>query len=103
MAALIALVLLAAGALPTFNVEPSCRAAQAAALAGDGARVYGSCLSSERAARDQLKLGWGKIPVADRASCSEESAVVSPSYVELLTCVELRSGGNFSGGLARAK
>jgi hypothetical protein len=97
------LMLSLAGSVPTFDVEPTCRAAQSAALAGDGAKVFDSCISSERAARQRLKLAWGRIPAGDRASCSEESAIVSPSYVELLTCVELRGGGNFSGGVPVAK
>jgi hypothetical protein len=79
---------LAADGVPTFNVEPFCRAvASRAAPVGDA----DVCLRQEREARDQLVKQWAQFPAADRAYCQQLHTIGGdPTYTELLTCLELQ-------------
>jgi hypothetical protein len=49
-----------------------------------------SCLQKEEAARDQLRNGWASFPARDRTECSGAATIGPPSYVDLLTCLEMR-------------
>lgn len=81
-------VVLAADGLPVFDIEPSCRAAGTAA-AGIG-RDAEACRRDERDARTKLDADWSKYPAADRANCVRLTTLDgSPSYVEVLTCLEM--------------
>jgi hypothetical protein len=49
-----------------------------------------SCLRDEQTARDKLQEEWGTFSAAERDRCTSLShRGGSPSYVELLTCLEL--------------
>lgn len=78
---------------PKLDVESTCRSAQRAQVSiSDNASLEG-CLRSERSAQDELKKNWGKFPGAAKTQCSQQfKAGGSPSYVELVTCLELASG-----------
>ena len=53
-------------------------------------RTTESCLNDEKAARDQLVKEWGTYSAADKDHClSMVSTGGSPSYVELLSCLEM--------------
>jgi hypothetical protein len=83
------LVLNVADALPRYDMRPTCRAAINLAAGSEG-RTIDSCLAGEEEARKTLEKGWSKIPSAERTQCIGTVAVGgSPSYVELLTCVEM--------------
>ncbi len=99
MTPLIFLVAMAAsvGAMPATDPHKICQDARAAALSEDQTSAYDSCIHDEQAARDQLKQNWSHFSADARATCSEPEAV-SVSYVEVLTCMEMESGKNFSGG-----
>ncbi len=57
------------------------------------AASYRGCLSDERAARRTLRRLWTAFPAADRRDCRQESAIGgTPSYVALLTCLQLTDG-----------
>jgi hypothetical protein len=81
-------VWLVADSVPTFNVEPFCRAvASRAAPVGD----KDLCLEKEREAREQLVQHWSQFLPADRAYCHQLTTTGGdPIYTELLTCLELR-------------
>lgn len=86
----------AADRVPVLNVEPSCRgAAQLASPKSGGpmpsaADSRDTCLAKERDARDQLIRQWSEFSRAHRTSCLRStSAGGIPSYVELLTCLEI--------------
>ncbi|MBV8568590.1 MAG: hypothetical protein JO273_24375 [Methylobacteriaceae bacterium] len=87
-----------ASTVPTFNLANSCRAAGFGASAEDRVKAHESCMQEEQAALKQLRLVWGRISGSVRQSCAGQSLEIAPSYVELLTCVEMRSGGNFTVG-----
>jgi hypothetical protein len=81
-------IVLAADRVPELNIEPSCRAAANAAVAVN--RNEDSCKRDEQDARGTLEQEWGQFTQAQRTQCVNLSSLGgSPSYVELLTCLEL--------------
>jgi hypothetical protein len=77
-----------ADTVPRYDVTSICRAA--IELAGNTGRTVDSCVAGEEAARKDLAKDWSKIPSAERTQCMGTVAVGgSPSYVELLICVEM--------------
>jgi len=86
LALLLPLAIAAADSVPTFNVEPSCKGG----LDSPGLNErYSRCIAEEKDARSKLEAGWSKYPAADRVQCSDTSRMGTPSYVELLTCLEM--------------
>ncbi|RAI42762.1 hypothetical protein [Rhodoplanes roseus] len=81
--ALAATAAVAADQVPTFDVRQGCRGGS------DGQPAYESCLKSEADARQQLVASWSKYPPAQRQACTSEAGREQPSYVELLTCLQL--------------
>ena len=74
--------------VPELDVEPSCRAAAAAAMVVG--RTGDNCRADEKAARDMVAREWDTFSAADRRHC--HSLVTTggpPSYVELLSCLEV--------------
>jgi len=83
-----------ADGVPKLNVEPSCRAAADAAamgaLPGANMRDLASCMRDEDEARDTLSTEWAQFSARDKQRCvSETQTGGSPSYVELLVCLEM--------------
>lgn len=78
----------AADGVPQLDMKPGCRAA--ADSAASIKRDFDSCLKSEEGARDKLKAAWKEFPAEDRTRCTGMTKTGGPpSYVELLTCVEM--------------
>jgi hypothetical protein len=80
---------LAADSVPVLNVKPTCEAGQVAAVT-PGREHLENCLRSEEAARGQVKTGWSSYPAADKRDCVETATIGPASYVDLLTCLEIR-------------
>jgi hypothetical protein len=81
--------LVCADDVPTLRIGPSCEAA------GRGTVVLGrskeSCMADENAARDTLKKNWSKYSGTDKQQCLGMEKTGGPaSYVELLSCLEIR-------------
>jgi len=73
--------------VPKFDVERTCRAAAAAGLPG---RDSASCQRDEQDARSKLEKDWGQYGATQRSHCDGlVAAGGAPSYVELLTCLEM--------------
>ena len=102
-AALLALSLLGQPAIPVsdrvpvFNVEAMCRdvsaddKASGLALAQDASE----CERDERLAQQQLSSTWLTVPDPARESCAGEAAAAGiPSYVDLLTCLQMSGWAN---------
>jgi hypothetical protein len=84
------LVVTVADGVPKFDMARSCKldVAATAGLAVD--QSIKRCISDERRARQKLGSRWSKFPAPSRASCiSEESVGGTPSYVSLLTCLQM--------------
>jgi hypothetical protein len=78
------LLVTAADEVPTYNLSPSCRS-ETVTTASDR-----SCLLEEQQARDTLLRQWSQFAPADRANCQlVEKTAGAPSYVELLTCLQM--------------
>src|SRR5438270_1950968 len=74
---------------PILNVQATCRATPAVNL--DQQATYDNCMRSENAARERLNKTWGKMRADWRSTCLKTTTLGGvPSYVELLTCVEMR-------------
>ena len=81
------LALAAVDAVPTFNVEPSCRAAAVQAASPNYVSV---CRNTEQKARDEMQRQWPHFDTADKAQCVPAAmAGGNPTYTELLTCIEM--------------
>jgi hypothetical protein len=80
-------IVLAADRVPDLNIEPSCHAAAAAVI---GNRNEAACKRDENDARGKLDQEWGQFTAAQHTHCVNLSTLGgSPSYVELLTCLEM--------------
>jgi hypothetical protein len=81
---------------PAFNTDPTCQGAGTADV-GSGPMTasrltsdHDICKKKESDARAELDGKWTKYPAADRALCVSSTASGGvPSYVELLTCLEM--------------
>jgi hypothetical protein len=79
-----------ADAVPHYDMKPTCRAAVALAAGGDGGRSIENCMAGEEQARKEVDKAWLKTPSAERSRCIGTVAVGgSPSYVELVVCLEM--------------
>ena len=77
-----------ADSVPNLNIKPSCEAAaRVAVVAG---RNLDACLTDEQGAREELAKNWGQYRASDRQMCATMvNKGGSPSYVELLSCVQI--------------
>ena len=72
---------------PQLNVDKSCDAAAAHGLNG---RTRDACMSEENAAQAALKDKWKDFSARQHARCTDLVHMGGPpSYVELLTCLEM--------------
>jgi hypothetical protein len=74
----------AADSVPKFDIARECRSE------GGSKAELEKCADDEATARDQLQPLWVQSKAVDKVNCTREtSADGSPSYVELLTCLEM--------------
>jgi hypothetical protein len=78
-----------ADSVPSWDLTASCRAAASAAYSQTPGDRVTSCLASEQRTREELNKNWSTFPAADRISCVK-SLTFSPTYTELVTCLEMR-------------
>ena len=71
---------------PSFDVARSCKDAQA--YANDKNLAYQGCMKEENDARAEVASKWAHFKPGDRKDCAAQLVPV-PSYVELLTCLEM--------------
>jgi hypothetical protein len=84
------LVVAAADGVPNFDIARSCKLDVAATAGLSENQSLKSCVNDEQKAKQQLASQWSKYPGPSRASCtSQESVGGTPSYVSLLTCLEM--------------
>jgi hypothetical protein len=73
-----------ADTVPKFDIVRGCEAE------GDTQALRKKCADDEAEARDQLPPEWAQFDARDKATCLSEANIDStPSYVELLTCLEM--------------
>jgi hypothetical protein len=82
-----------ADTVPDLDVEKTCRSARAADPTVDDKASYDGCINSERNAKKQAEQHWGSFPTTAKKQCEAQfKAGGYPSYVEMITCLELASG-----------
>jgi hypothetical protein len=86
----VAITLVAAGGVPNFDVQPSCKGAVAAGFIAPEKNRLQNCLDAEKRTRDKLEGDWNTFPAADRSFCTSAIQGFSPTYTELATCLEMR-------------
>jgi hypothetical protein len=81
----------AADEVPKFDVAPSCRAGEKVGINATNVNAFAACMQKEKQARDQLEANWAKFTQEDKARCIAtcKCGGLTPSYVELLTCLEM--------------
>jgi hypothetical protein len=87
------LVFMTADGPPNFDMTRTCRLDLSATFGVTNGPQDKGCLKDERNARQQLQKQWSNFPVTARANCaSMESIGGTPSYVSLLTCLQMANG-----------
>jgi hypothetical protein len=90
LATSLGLIVQVADTMPRFDVRPTCRAAVTLAGGGSEGRTVESCMAGEEEARKNLEKDWAKAPSTEHTQCIGTVKVGgSPSYVELLICLEM--------------
>ena len=86
------------GGVPYLDVKTSCSDAQKfSSGSGDKNTAYKGCMQDEMNAKSELGKRWSSFKGKDKQDCVEQSRNPSPSYVEVLTCLEMDSGSMQNG------
>jgi hypothetical protein len=81
-------IVLAADPVPKIDIGRSCQSA--GATAGAATRDKPACEQSENNARATLEKEWSQFTPSDQTNCARLVTLGGgPSYVELLTCLEM--------------
>jgi hypothetical protein len=80
-------VLTLASSAPNMDPGIICLSARSAAPPEDQSGLYGSCIRSQEAAREQIRQKWAQFPADARGQCAAPNGDTQ-SYVEVLTCLE---------------
>jgi hypothetical protein len=88
------LIVTVADNVPNFNIERGCKDDSEAAFdpnAGLDATIK-RCSDEEKAAKAQLQTQWSQFQPSDQKMCMASvtgtAGLITPSYVELLTCLQ---------------
>ena len=82
------LLVTVADRVPQVDYVKTCRVESKDTGASD--QDFGACQRDEEAARDKLSKQWATYSSTDKANCvSSATAGYLPSYVELVTCLEM--------------
>lgn len=85
--------------LPNFKVEQGCREVSSGP---NKLATFDECVEDEKSARDSLAKSWETFVASDRRVCL--NATISdgtPSYVELLECLNMAGGSLMGRGRLR--
>jgi len=75
--------------VPNWDVSSSCRAAAKVAYSEDAAAREKSCMEGENKTREKLVADWSTFPAAERIRCIKSIEWFSPTYTELIACLEM--------------
>ncbi len=78
-----------ADSVPSWDLTASCRAAASIAYSQTPSDRSQSCLASEQRTCEEITKYWSTYPAEDRIGCVK-SLTFSPTYTELVTCLEMR-------------
>ena len=84
------LVVAVADQVPMFDIAKSCKLDVAATTGLTDNQPVKSCMNDEQKAQQQLATQWSTFPAANKAQCGSMEAIGdTPSYVSLLTCLQM--------------
>lgn len=84
------LVVAVADRVPTFDISRSCRLDLAATAGLSVDQSQKNCVGDEKRARQKLASQWSTFSAPSKAECvPQESIGGTPSYVSLLTCLQM--------------
>jgi hypothetical protein len=92
------MLLLAAlgSSVPQADINKICERARTGSLPEERVTAMRGCVGDETSARDELRRDWlKKYSAADKSNCAPTPGMQF-SYVELLTCLQMQHGGNFT-------
>jgi hypothetical protein len=70
--------------VPAFDIDHTCQ------TEGSNVMAPERCTQDEGKARDQVQTEWSQFAATDKATCIKTTSTDgTPSYVELLTCLEM--------------
>jgi hypothetical protein len=75
---------------PNIDIQKTCRESSDAlnGLIGNETDTFGTCMSDEQAAREQLVKDWATYPALAKAQCVKPKEFL-PGYVEWQSCIEM--------------
>ena len=68
---------------PEYDVAPRCRSLAMMSYSVE------TCMNDEKAAREKLMSRWTQFEGSDRDNCEVTIRAAGPSYVSLLSCLEI--------------
>jgi hypothetical protein len=85
--------------VPKYNVKENCGATETAVgeFGGEPGQTRKNCIADEDDSRKVLVQKWSTFKPATRRTCTEAGAAPNPSYVELLTCLQMFDNKMLSG------
>jgi hypothetical protein len=87
------LIVTVADKVPTFDIARSCKLDLAATAGLTVDQSAQGCISDEKKARQRLASRWSTYSGSSKAECIPlESIGGTPSYVSLLTCLQMGKG-----------
>ena len=75
--------------IPNWDVSSSCRAAAKVAYSENANDREKSCMEGEKRTREKLAADWSTFPADERARCIKSIEWFSPTYTELIACLEM--------------
>jgi len=75
--------------VPNWDVSSSCRAAAKVAYTQDASEREKSCMEGEIRTREKLAADWSTFPAEERSRCIRSIEWFSPTYTELVACLEM--------------
>ena len=75
--------------VPNWDVSSSCRAAAKVAYTQDASAREKSCMEGENRTREKLATDWSTFPAEERTRCIKSIEWFSPTYTELIACLEM--------------
>ncbi len=79
------------GGVPELNVKGSCTDAQKFSTGSGNDQAFKGCMQDETNAKTELAKRWSSFRAKDKQDCIEQGREPSPSYVEVLTCLEMNT------------
>ena len=82
------LLIAVADCVPKIDLKKTCRAA-ASVMGAPTKNDIDTCIADEQDAHDQIVKDWAQFPAVAKVRCVRASTEYLPSYVEMITCLQM--------------